>query len=146
MSTDPHLSLRGPHPYYPDLGEVRVRVELHPTPPGVALRNLGVVSLTVARDPNAWTPLTTEYQLTGHAGAADCQLLLALLWDLAGGPIHPRLGPREAVVYAVVMGRTTARTVEVWRRAADLHTSVDDRAIRERDKNHFLPDARKNAA
>lgn len=142
MSTDPHLSLRGPHPYYPDLGEV----ELHPPPPGVALRNLGAVSLTVARDPDAWAPLTTEYQLAGLYAEADCRQLLALLWDLEGRPIHPRLGGREAATYALVMGRTMARTVEVWRRAGDLYTSVDDRAIRERDENQFLPDARRKAA
>lgn len=125
------LTLTAPHPYYPVLGNVTLTVPLLDGPPGKAIANLAGVPVSELRLPDSWTPLTTDYPVYGAAAQSGRAALLALLWDLAGCPIHPTHSPRPATPWAVVTGQ--GGRVVVWRRTCDLRFSADEKTNRERE-------------
>lgn len=139
-----NLSLTGAHPYYPALGEVTLTVPIHAEPPGVARTNLGTASVDELREPNAWTPLTSEFLLIGPSAKSEATALIGLLWDLTGQPYHPTGHRRPAASFAVVIGK--GRAVTVWRPIAELKISADAKALRDREKLSTLPDARRRPA
>lgn len=140
------ITLEGVHPYFPGLGRVALRLRVLEEVPGERINSVVDVPLDVFRRPGAWVALTTEFRLEGLYKKADEQALLGLMWDLTGEPMHPSHGRRPAAGWALVDGRLKNGCVEVWRRADEVRTSVDERAVRLREDSPNRPDARNRAA
>jgi len=139
-----NLTLTAPHPYYPALGYVSLEVTLHNSVPGELLTGLGRRTVAELRQTGTWAPLAGEFALGGQFARAESALLVGLLWDLTGQPLHPSRGPRTAVNFAVVIGK--GRAVTVYRPTVELRFSAGERADLFVDPNENLPDSRHHAA
>ena len=120
------VNLQGAHPYYAGLGPVSLSVPFWAELPGREVTYLADVPKAVRQSPDSWTLLAGPFVMLGEAASAvrDRRLLLGLVWDLAGEPLHPALPRRTPARWLLVwQDRGTAM---VYRATAEMLTAVDE--------------------
>jgi hypothetical protein len=132
------LTIEGDHPYYPKATRVCVSIPVEAEPPGPPLINFRACSGV------EWTPLTDDFILSGYSEQSERALLLSMLWDLLGEPVHPDHKRREHREFALVSNK--AGRVSIWRPAKDMLNSASVRTLTLKETALNLPDSRRKEA
>jgi hypothetical protein len=134
-----NLTLTSPHPYYGTLGQVTLTVDVLDEVPGPIMQNFRSVT------GNEWTPLSRELCIDGYAAVTERPILLGMIWDLMGKPIHPKKGRRPAGTFAVVACPKT-KSVMIWRPSREMLNSALVRTVALRELGAQLADTQRNIA
>jgi hypothetical protein len=120
------IDLKGVHPYYAGLGPVSLSIPFWAELPGHEVTYLADAPKAERMALDSWTLLAGPFVVTGEASSAvtDRRLLLGLMWDLSGQPLHPALPPRDAATFVMVW--QDRREVLVYRATREMKNSIDE--------------------